>query len=183
MALTSSQSYIVEDANIEDAAAIANILKKTWASTYPNTAFGISFNDITQHLDKFTPQTIASRIANQEELNRHYWKVCVDNQLAGICCALKDDANNVYTLLSLYIEPTYQNQGIGSALLRVALNWLGDDHDVDLGVATYNTNAISFYESFGFQITEPRHDEVTNLPSGKVIPEVTMVRKAKKSTD
>jgi len=170
-------NIIIADAIDQDATEIAAILKLTWTTTYPNDAFGISYDDVSNRLNRFTPETIANRIQNQQELNRHYWKASIDNQLIGICCALKDESNQVFSILSLYVASEYQNQGVGTKLLSTALDWLGNQ-DIELGVAVYNLKAINFYKQFGFIENGPRHDEISNLPSGKVIPEISMLKKA-----
>ena len=96
-----NDNIVISDATPKDATSIAVILKETWNSTYPNDAYGISFNDVTNHLDQFTPDTIAYRIQNQQELNRHYWKAYINTTIVGVCCALKDEVNQVFSILSL----------------------------------------------------------------------------------
>ena len=50
----------------------------------------------------------------------------------------------------LFVEPQFQSQGIGAALLRFAL-W---EKNADaLWVLEYNTRGIAFYERNGFRLT------------------------------
>lgn len=50
----------------------------------------------------------------------------------------------------LFVEPQFQSQGIGAALLRFAL-W--EKNADTLWVLEYNTRGIAFYERNGFRLT------------------------------
>lgn len=50
----------------------------------------------------------------------------------------------------LFIEPIFQNQGIGAKLLRFAVDNCGTDF---LWVLEYNKRGIAFYERHGFKLT------------------------------
>lgn len=50
----------------------------------------------------------------------------------------------------LFIEPQFQSQGIGAALLRFAVQEKNAD---SLWVLEYNTRGIAFYERNGFRLT------------------------------
>ena len=61
--------------------------------------------------------------------------------------------------------------------MEKALGWLGTDGDIKLEVVSYNFNAINFYKKFGFKETvNPVGNEQPQLPSGKQIPRIVMVR-------
>ena len=80
---------------------------------------------------------------------------------------------------SIYIEPPFQGKGIGSMLMKKALDWLGDDKDIYLEVLSYNQNAINFYKSFGFEQTDAIVPEEPNLPNLiKTLPQIEMMMKA-----
>lgn len=60
-----------------------------------------------------------------------------------------------------------------------AQQYLDPAKNIIVQVATYNTNAIAFYERFGFVDTGKRwSDERFRMKSGAVIPELEMLRKA-----
>ena len=87
--------------------------------------------------------------------------------------AKSDNANKI---TSVYLLPKFQGKGIGTMLLQQALDWLGNEKDVTLGVVPYNQSAIRFYEKSGFQLREPiQHDQPT-FATGKDMAEVKMVR-------
>lgn len=49
----------------------------------------------------------------------------------------------------LYVHPEHQNEGIGSHLLKMALE---DSDELNLWVFQKNTGAIRFYERLGFRL-------------------------------
>jgi putative acetyltransferase len=53
------------------------------------------------------------------------------------------------SLSNLYVLPTHQRRGVGSALLKVALENMSDE--AELWVFEANTEAIRFYERKGFR--------------------------------
>lgn len=53
----------------------------------------------------------------------------------------------------LFIEPQFQSQGIGAALLRFAVQ---EKNAASLWVLEYNTRGIAFYERNGFRLTGKR---------------------------
>lgn len=54
-------------------------------------------------------------------------------------------------VVELYVEHFFQGQGIGAELIEFAIK----EHDVrSLWVLEKNTNAIRFYESHGFHVTD-----------------------------
>ncbi len=50
----------------------------------------------------------------------------------------------------LFVEPQFQSQGIGAALLRFAVQ---EKHAASLWVLEYNARGIAFYERNGFRLT------------------------------
>ncbi|MFR0949411.1 MAG: GNAT family N-acetyltransferase [Ruminococcus callidus] len=62
----------------------------------------------------------------------------------------------------LYVEPQFQGQGIGAALLQYAVQ---KRQAVSLWVLEYNTRGIAFYERNGFRLTGEKRieDEVVPL--------------------
>ena len=65
--------------------------------------------------------------------------------------------------------------------MEQALSYLGKDKDIVLDVASYNTNAIGFYEKYGFEIgSEIPEEDLLHI--GEVaLPETRMVLRASNS--
>nr|DAF57398.1 MAG TPA: acetyltransferase domain containing protein [Myoviridae sp. ctqfO1] len=60
---------------------------------------------------------------------------------------------DVYSINMLFVDKSFQNCGIGSALLQLAINKFGNK-DIVLNVFTDNYIAINMYKKFGFVIEE-----------------------------
>ncbi len=142
----------------KDSGAITDVLRTTWLATYPNPATGITRKDIEQEPFGHRPDGMYSRT----------WVVEAD-KIVGVCRAFSyPNAQIKY----LYVLPDYQSLGIGSALIKKALQWL--PKEVEVSVASYNQKAIAFYERFGF--TEVGKEPDFQLISGKSIPQLKFIR-------
>jgi ribosomal protein S18 acetylase RimI-like enzyme len=77
-------------------------------------------------------------------------------------------------LVSMYVEPDYFNQGIGTKLWLEAIQKLPKEKQITVEVATY-TKAIDFYKKIGFSDTGERSVTEKMLRSGNSIPLMKMV--------
>ena len=77
--------------------------------------------------------------------------VRIGKETVGYCFTYTDEKNRG-EIESLYVLPEYRGEGYGKKLVKNALNWLDDVNckDIEISVHPGNTNAISFYWSFGF---------------------------------
>lgn len=53
----------------------------------------------------------------------------------------------------LIVSHKYQGKGIAQRLTEMAIEWLGKETAIKLGVISFNQRAIRFYEKFGFKDT------------------------------
>ena len=68
-----------------------------------------------------------------------------------------------YEITTLYILPTYQYQGVGSALMKVSLQDITAANAAarfHLWVLDTNTKAINFYKKHGFEQSAEHHEEM-----------------------
>lgn len=173
----------IEIANLGDATGIRDVQRDTWIATYPNEEYGITREDV-EAKDWDSAQRInrwkkAIEEAGEEQ---QVWVAREGSQVIAFCVASRGQEKN--QLKALYVLPSKQGKGIGSKLMKQSLAYFNPEHDSIVEAAKYNKNAINFYKSFGFEgevdITNP--DSVADLPSGKVIPEIRMTRKADKQS-
>ena len=68
-------------------------------------------------------------------------------------------------VVKLYVEPQFQNSGIGAELLEFAVKEFGADN---LWALEYNTRGIAFYERHGFQLTGEKMIEDEWVPLVKL---------------
>ena len=74
---------------------------------------------------------------------------CSINRLSGFSY----EGSPVFGYISdSYVSPQYRGKGLGTALCRMALDWLGENHVnyVELKVLEQNANAHSFWQRQGF---------------------------------
>lgn len=148
----------------KDIAAIRLVQRETWLATYPNTTLGITREDIE---GKFA--------LGESVIAKPAWVAKVEGAVIGYCTAQKERTQN--RILALYVLPRFQRLGIGRRLFSAACDWLGTDKHICINVASYNENAIGFYERVGFIKTgKSVTDETATLSNGKIIPEIEMVK-------
>lgn len=172
----------IVDSTPQDVFGIRNVQKITWIDTYPNSALGITREDVESVFSKDGTGNGRNKIGEwrkrYSDLNQHRWVVKNKNEIIGFCVVGKEsNSNRIY---AIYVIPSFQGKSWGKQLMEKALSWLEDDKDIYVNVAPYNIQAINFYEKFGFAKTGRNvHSKgVKPLPSGKIIPEIEMIRKA-----
>lgn len=134
----------------DDARGITIVRRNTWLETYPNEKEGITKEDIEESFKKSTIEEEsvqrADRIRNNADTQ--IWVAKDTNSIIGFAEAQKNKDKNA--IKAFYILPAYQEQGIGTELMKNILQWFTDKKSISCGVASYNTQAIAFYEKFGF---------------------------------
>jgi ribosomal protein S18 acetylase RimI-like enzyme len=170
----------IERALPDDVFAIEELRYQTWLATYPNEEQGITAEDIEalfkdrhaedktearQHMLEHEPRGVRRLVARK------------DGKIVGFAFATKYGEMNELT--SLYVLPEYQRQGVGQQLWDELCGFIDPHKETFLSVASYNKPAISFYESLGFRETDViAEEDPFELPSGKEIPEMYMLRPA-----
>jgi ribosomal protein S18 acetylase RimI-like enzyme len=167
----------IRPAEPEDAEPINRVLHAAWLATYPNEELGVTVDDIEDSFkDTFTEERIArgqERLRNLPE-NDHRLVAFVDGRMVGVSRLIREEKAN--HLQTLYVHPDFQGKGIGTALWEEMKKSLDPAKDTVLEVATYNQQAIGFYERLGFRDTGERLlDERFRMKSGSIIPELRMV--------
>ncbi len=161
----------------KDARKIREVQKKAWLATYPSETHEITRQDIESNFSN--PETnekwilqIAQSI--KEDKNVHAWVAKDKSSIVGYCFVRKEEVIN--RIMGMYVLPEYQGKGIGKELLEKAIEWLDGNLPTVLEVASYNIKAINFYKTFGFVENGATQNEVASLPTGKIIPEIEMVK-------
>lgn len=165
----------VHVAKPEDIPAILEVRHETWIATYPYEEDGITREEIELKITQSDTGAVEEWTKRfTQDFRSRTWAAKIDGGVVGYISALKTDRRNQIT--GLYVYPHHHNTGIGKVLMQTALDWLGDKNEIFIQVVTYNENAIRFYKKFGFTPGEPTLEDCGRLPSGKVLPEMEMVR-------
>lgn len=163
-----------------DAQGIGDVHAKTWLATYPNEEYGITLTDIEAKIASRSPVESWRKTIEGKNETRRLWVAKEQEKIVGFLFAKKGDDENA--IQAIYVLPECQGMGVGQKLINTALEWLGQDKSISLGVVKYNTQAISFYKKLGFvEDGDVPPSPAAKLPSGKEMPEIRMVRRVEKS--
>lgn len=103
-------------------------------------------------------KTILDEIVN----SNHMWLAAKDgSKIIGFIHCVKKE--NYGQIRSLFIDPDYQGTGLGRKFMTIALEWLADFERIILFVVEFNAKAISFYEKFGFKLTNEEPNQQNPL--------------------
>jgi len=169
------------NATLEDVADIIAVQKETWLSTYPNEEYGITTEDILSK-DWDNPDRLArwQKTIVEGDGTSQIWVAKDGERVVGFCSAAREGNRNRNRIRAIYVLPECQGRGIGKQLMQKAFSWLGDEKDTAVAVVKYNANAIDFYKKSGFQgEQEIPPSPAGQLPSGKLMPEIEMLKPRK----
>ena len=164
----------------DDVYGIRKVQRETWLQTYPNSEEGITTKDVEKKFEiDDTPEgkkKIEDRKKYYENRNIGIWVVEDGDKIVGFCTAKRE--GNINRIAAIYVLPSYQERGVGRQLIEKAFGWLGKKKDILINGAKYNKQAIDFYKKFGFTETGKGgiFDDAAKLPSGKIIPEIELIK-------
>lgn len=149
-----SQDITIRKAISDDAAALEKISVVTFIEAFgeQNTK-----EDMELFLKEcFNLEAIQKELADE---NTEYHMLFMDNELAGYI-KIRWASHATFTnrkaleVARIYVYKNYQGQGLGTALMRLAID-IADKNKSDivwLGVWEHNPKAIKFYERLGFEV-------------------------------
>lgn len=168
----------IRKATAEDAYEIQNVFYKTWLTTYPDIEYNITKEDIEEHFkNSFTEETLSSlsqKIRDIPKISKMFVAE-YENKIIGVCrIFIRENFNQ---LQAIYILPEYQGRGVGKLFWSECLKYFDKNKNTIVQVATYNKNAIRFYENLGFKDSGKRFSEERHrMPISKsLIPEMEMI--------
>lgn len=151
---------------------IVAVYRDVWLDTYPNDEYSVTREDIEDHFQDLD-QIIDDWKTILSDEKRAVWIAEENGVLSGFCIAKQGDAMN--EIEYVYVLQTYRGQGVGKRLMEEALAWLGAEKPIELYGASYNKNAISFYERFGFVLSGDNVPPKV-LKNGTTMPSMRMVK-------
>jgi len=168
----SVNKIIITEPVLGDERAIAFIQKQTWLETYPNQEHNITKADVLlKDFDSQEKLEKWQKVIKENGSGDFYFCIAKDgDKIIGYCQTAKGQDYN--ELKMLYILPEYQRRGVGKKLSDKAINWLGQEKEIILEVASYNQKAINFYEKYGF--VKIGAGKSVEFPNGKKIPTIRL---------
>jgi len=145
--------FNISPSNNEDKEGIRKLLSITWFEAYNF----ISEDDILIHLENFYSHEKLDALFDNE--NYQCYSVKSQNNLIGWMKLFNDKLSGKFFISSLYVLPSFQGNGIGSELIKLAeekalqLNY----REIWIGVMKSNLRALNWYKNLGynFLIEEP----------------------------
>lgn len=104
------------------------------------------FSDIVYSFSEYTVANVTREFLSDDAFMRHCY-VYEDRVIKGFVAVVGHE------IRKLYVDSFFQNEGIGTALLRFAVEELGADN---LWALEKNVKALRFYERNGFRPTGER---------------------------
>ncbi len=157
---------------------IREVFDKTWLATYPNKKYGITVDDIKDHIEKRHKKIKKSKKDNIKNSPKEQILLIAKEgtKVVGACrIILKEDRNQ---LQAIYVLPEYQGKGIGTMFWHEVQKYADPIKDFYVELAVYNKNALNFYKKLGFIDTKRRiKNERLRMKSGNIIPEMEMIFK------
>ncbi len=148
----------IHKAKVEDVVSIKKLLHETWMSTYSDIYSPEAINTVTSqwHSIELLTKQIQDRLS--------FFGVAKDgNNIVGMCNASLIRENRVINIQRLHISTLYQRQGIGSLLVKGAINAFPKAIKVELEVEKQNHRAFMFYQKQGFQEVGEKIFEIKNI--------------------
>lgn len=139
----------IRPATVKDVSRIAEIIVTNYrVNFYP------FFNNDLFYFGELNVMDMASEYMENHNLSQSCF-VYDDGVVKGIVRVCGDEIEK------LYVEPQFQNQGIGAKLLEFAIQKL---HVSYLWALEYNTRGIAFYKRNGFELTGEKMMEDDWIP-------------------
>ena len=149
--------FSIRKATQKDFSDIAKVHVYSWKETYLQL-LPMSYIDQANNLSKKI--SMWEQILCQPEVD--VWVAQDDcDRIIGFIGYYAQDS--LYEITTLYILPTYQYQGIGSALMEASLQEItatNAEARFHLWVLNTNIKAINFYKKHGFEKSTERHEEI-----------------------
>ena len=169
--------YQISEMKPEMVKAVEKLRYQSWLDTYINEEYGTTKQFIderfSQRLSKDGLEKLRQRIIENQNNPGALNLVARNNQgeIVGIVVATKGAEGN--EVCAIYTKKEVHGKGVGRDLMQAALDWIGDDKEVELGVVSYNERAQAFYRKFGFEkVGEPVINKFETMPEQKMIKRV-----------
>lgn len=174
-----SPKFTIDEMRLDDIESATEMRLQSWLDTYVNDELGVTREWIEErNRGQLSRERVKSRrdrfLAGRKAGTFSAW-VARDagGNIIGSTTPFRDEDGS-WRLGSLYVAKNWHGTGVANQLMQRAMDWLGENEDVHLGVVSYNERAKAFYRKWGF-VEVPDSEELFD----DLIPEVKMVRKAK----
>ena len=123
-----------------------HLIKEMWIKL--NRLHGELSTNFKSHFESFTFEKRMKPLFEKTHLSVFIATEHTEN--IGYCIVSAENGKG--EIDSIFIEPGYRKKGIGSSLIRRAMDWFNSIgcHSISIFVADGNDSVLDFYQSFGF---------------------------------
>lgn len=147
-------------ANLNDAAAIADLHAKSWQQNYR----GSLSDDYLDHQIETERLIFWTKRFQKASENEHIIIAEQNDQLIGFSCICLDEDPQWGALIdNLHVAKAHIGKGIGTVLMQKSMQWIKEqrpESGIYLWVLTNNTKGIKFYERLGGVKVEEKTDQM-----------------------
>lgn len=140
--------------NISYLKQYTDLLQRTYENSYVDESIGLTKECFSKEIfeNKDTQKYLNSRLVSNK--SQKCWLVLDGEKLVGsmTCILLSDDEAE---LTGFYVDPTYQEKGIGKKLYELALNF-AKERDLVLDIYAHNTKTIEMYKKWGWKVDKTK---------------------------
>lgn len=173
----SQKKYTITPMTSDDVELATQMRQDIWLDTYVNDVIGVTRKWIQErNLLQMTPEKHKIRKDRLNDSIHHAGWVAKDlqgNIIGSTTPFIYEDGRQ--DVGSLYVKKEWQGKGVASDLMQKVISWFDPLKPIELGVATYNERAKSFYRKWGFEEIPGSETLFDNK-----IPEIKMIRKGEK---
>jgi len=143
-------SFVIRKATLEDANSLADILSRSWMSSYKDI---IPTEELEKHASlerrRKRFETLLAAPENNVYILIHENVPCGEIMF---CSSRDEDLADYGEIVSIYLLEEYWGKGLGKALMSFALEKMQENNcrNYLLWAFKENARAIRFYEKFGF---------------------------------
>lgn len=157
-----------------DVEAATAMRLECWLDTYINDEIGVTREWVEEHnLAQITPEKDKIRKERLKDSAHHAGWVAKNSTgeiIGSTTPFIHEDSRQ--DIGSLYVKREWRGKGVAAALMQEVIDWFDLKKPIELGVATYNKRAKSFYRKWGFEEI-PGSEELF----ADKIPNIKMIRK------
>lgn len=147
--MSSDNNVQIRLAEVNDIPEVRELLRVTWHDTYGKYIPGA---DLDTYLDTVYSEAKLAEILGAER--EDCFVAVSDGNISGWTRLRRDDDNDIFYLISLYVLPEYQGKGTGKLLLENAISF-GLEYrfeKITLGVMEANSDSVEWYKRQGFSV-------------------------------
>lgn len=158
--------FNIRQMQLKDIEQVQQVAKTSWNETYKNI---IPF----QIQENFLKIAYSNEMLQKRLENSLFLVSEIQQEIVGFASFSNISEQGKVELTAIYFAPSYQEKGMGSALLQLGIESLSGVKEILVDVEQENAIGLRFYQAKGFKVVE-EYDDVFD---GHILKTVRLVLK------